>query len=131
MSFAVILDEITPQVDQAVMSSLLRGNYENLVVIGAAVPSEEMIDVTANFYGKFGLSDLALRESDSDFLQMVGSISGDTGNHALTSKICTYILNQCGGYLYPTFCNNLYIFRRAKCAKDNWVNSTNITICFG
>ena len=98
--FAVLIDEISPIVNQGLMTDLLRGPYKNLVVIGAAVPSELTLGISSNFDTHIGLSDLALRETDSDFVKLVDSLSGD--DPILTSKICTYILKHCGGHVFPT-----------------------------
>ena len=71
------------------------------MVIGAGVSRDEETGITAKCYVNIGISDLArIRKTDDDFIKLVGKLKG--GNPALDSKICVYILDHCGGHVFPT-----------------------------
>ena len=98
--FAFLIDEVSSTYDSSSMNELLRGRYSNLVVIGAGVSRDEETGITAKFLSKIGISDLAIRKSDDDFIKLVKKLHG--GNPALVSDICGYILDHCGGHVFPT-----------------------------
>ncbi len=50
------------------MNTLLRGRHSNLVVIGAGVSVEVETGFTGNFLCNMGLSDLAIRKTDDDYI---------------------------------------------------------------
>ena len=48
-----------------------------------------------------GISDLAIRKIDDDYVKLVERLSGGE-NAALVSDICANILNNCGGHVFPS-----------------------------
>jgi hypothetical protein len=97
---AVITDEIAGKFDISALSTILRLPLKNLVVIGAAIPPVVEPNISGKFLSKINISDLALRETDEDFIRLVDALSGD--DPALAKDICFHILKYCGGHVLPT-----------------------------
>ena len=100
--FAFLIDEVSGKYDSGSMNVLLRGTYSNLVVVGAGVSRDEETGITGKFLSNIGVSDLDIRKTDVDFIKLVEKLQGDNDNPALVSEICGYILDHCGGHVFPT-----------------------------
>jgi hypothetical protein len=97
---ACLVDEIAVYQDIAPFSGLLRAPFENLVMIGAAVPKDIPTGLTASFLSQVGISDLALRKTDEDFIQLVETLSGESPD--IAKVVCFHLLDYCGGHVLPT-----------------------------
>jgi hypothetical protein len=99
----IAIDEIFTLEQSPIYVTLMKGNFPNLIIFGAAVPYELGPRHTAHFRHKIGMSDLVLRSEDKDFLQLVEKIvSLNKGSPEVIFAICNHILEYCGGHLFPT-----------------------------
>jgi hypothetical protein len=108
---AVLIDE-NPY--SALFTTLLKGAYPHLVVIGVAVPPYSSSRVTDSFVIKMPMSEICLRQTDDDFRQLIDICVGrNVTTPELTETICRSLLDECGGHVYPTLKFIEYFFSRA------------------
>jgi hypothetical protein len=104
----VLVDEIDSNTNSHNLSLLLKLNNSRLTIVGAAVPSNVKSANTGNFRSKIFMSDLILKEGDSDYDGLIRKLFNvmTLRDHMLSfqifREICDFILNYCGGHLYPT-----------------------------
>eukprot|EP01033_Poteriospumella_lacustris_P006163 gene6163-4424_t len=111
---AVLIDEVESNPNATLFTTLLKGGYPHLVVIGAAVPRYASLGMTAKFAIKVPMSGICLRQTEDDFRQLIVICVGrNVTTPALTETICRFLLNECGGHAYPTLKFIEYFFTLA------------------
>lgn len=101
--FAVLIDEVASNPEAGLFTTLLKGGYPHLVVIGSAVPRFISTGITAKFESVLRMADLVLKSEDDDFLGLIEYCAGlKATTPELTQLICIYLLKQCGGHTFPT-----------------------------
>jgi hypothetical protein len=99
----ILIDEVVSVQESSLFVTLLKGIFPNLIVIGAAVPSSLNAFHSAYFKRKLEISELVLRPDDADYLLVVDDVTKlQIASSSVTAAICRYILDYCGGHLFPT-----------------------------
>jgi hypothetical protein len=96
---AFLIDGIRDNYDSSTIKTMLTGYYPHLVTIGVTTGDEETV-ITSKFHESIEVSDLVLKETDDDYLELINTLN--KGNEKHISEICSYILNHCGGHVFPT-----------------------------
>ena len=100
---AVFIDEVASDPEAGLFTTLLKGGYPHLVVIGLAVPRFISTGTTAKFVSVLRMTDLVLESEDDDFQGLMEYCAGlKATTPELTQSICRYLLKQCGGHTFPT-----------------------------
>lgn len=104
-NIAVIVDEVAANPNAALFNALLKGNFPNVLVLGAAVPRFMPTGSTSTFRECFRFGDLVLRSHDVDVQGLVehwqALVSADGIDKDVVRDVCNYIISYCGGHVYP------------------------------
>ena len=97
--FAVLINEVDKDPYNAVFTTLLKATSSNVVTIGAAVPHRMPNN---RFRKRFGSSYLVLKKDDDDVQELIQYWTKlNVTTPAMTKVICEFILEYCGGHVYP------------------------------
>lgn len=111
---AVLVDELETNPTADLFTTLLKGTYPHLVTIGAAIPRYTPSGMAAKFATRLSMSDIVLRETDDDFLELINYwVLKDAASRKVTKMICKHVLDECSGHTYPTLKFIEYVFMHA------------------
>lgn len=103
-NIAIIVDEVAANPNAALFTALPKGNFPNVLVLGAAVPRFMFDGSTSAFRKHFRFGDLVLRSHDGDVQGLVehwqALVSADGIDKDVVRDVCNYIISFCGGHVY-------------------------------
>ena len=117
-NIAVIVDEVAAQPHSSLFVNLLKSPLPNVLTIGAAVPHYIPTNETVAFRKVFRTTDLVLRESDEDVLELIEHWkSKGVASPEMVVFVSFFLLDYCGGHVYPTLAFMEYFFTNPEAEK--------------
>jgi len=108
---AVIVDEVASKPHSPLFVDLLKSQLPNVLTVGAAVPRFAPTNITAVFRKILRTSDLVLKESDEDVLDLIEYWKGkEVASPEMVVHVSIFLLNHCGGHVYPVLAFMEYVF---------------------
>ncbi len=105
-TIVILADEVDSRDGSQPLGELLKMSNSRLIIVG--VPNTLKSSNTGYFRCKMQMYDLVLKKTVTDYIEFVGTISESMAQRAslisseVCSDICDFILEYCGGHVYPT-----------------------------